>query len=114
VLDRDKQELLTLGLIKMGEALTFCRDKHSPYVGTDLRSYASQFAHVRNHLVHWQMYDNHRNPPSYSKLTDLITQLPNEADFNTALNCLMADEKGILTKPVGRGSMIFNLSLATT
>ena len=27
VLERDKQELLTLGLIKMGEALNFCRDR---------------------------------------------------------------------------------------
>ena len=112
VLERDKQELLTLGLIKMGEALTFCRDRFNPYVGSDLCNYAHQFARVRNHLVHWQLYDSHRDPPSYDKLTNLIKDLPSESDFNSALNGLILCRDKTLSKPVGSGSNDFQFEFS--
>ena len=112
LLNRDKQELLTLGLIKMGEALTFCRDRSSPYVDRDLCEYAHKFARVRNHLVHWQMYDSHRDPPSYAKLTSLIKNLPSESDFNSALNSLRLYRDKTLSKPIGSGSNDFQFEFS--
>ena len=58
------------------------------------------------------MYDSHRDPPSYDKLTSLIKDLPSESDFNSALNGLILCRDKTLSKPVGSGSNDFQFEFS--
>ena len=51
------KESLIAGLIEVGEILTFCRDHRNRRLSrTGIIPFAIQFAKIRNHLVHHQVY----------------------------------------------------------
>jgi len=109
-------ELLTTGLIKLGEALTFCRDRtNQELVLTNIVGYSFEFAKARNHLVHHQLYHTYfyealvsiqRTPEPYKVIQDIINKLPT---INLLQKALIALEslKGTLNKSIGKGSNNF-------
>lgn len=111
-LEEFDKEMLTFGLVKLGEALTFCRNEHNELSQhMQIISYAISFANVRNHLVHHQMYHSYfelnKLGDPYSAFRSMITGLPQMSDFNIALNQLKNSGLLKLTKPIKRGANNF-------
>lgn len=103
-LERLEQEKLIMGLIKLGEALTFCRDKNISELQTSgIIPFAINLAKIRNHIVHKQIYfDN------YSKLQDLVRKIPSNKQIGDALDELENSKLTELSKEILKGGNNFD------
>jgi len=114
-LEENEREMLNFGLVKLGEALTFCRDRSNSLLQkTGIISPAIGFAKARNHLVHHQMYHTyfelgHLGKP-YDVFQDIISDLPPVATLCAALNQLKNSGLIYLIKPIGLGKNEFPFS----
>ncbi len=59
-LSEPDREMFCAGIIKLGEALTFCRDRNQHAVkASGISEIAKQYANLRNYFIHKYMYNQH-------------------------------------------------------
>jgi hypothetical protein len=104
-----EKELFSAGIIKLGEALTFCRDQENPYLDNIITN-ARICAQARNHFVHHQLYltyldDDHAK---YDDAEKCIKNLPLMEELQKQLFSLHGSGiKQDLWKPIGKGGNDF-------
>lgn len=105
-LKEPEKELLCLGLIKLGEALTFCRNREA-LARTGIVDAAMAYANARNHFVHHQLYHTHLHGGHYTKAQELIERLPKIEVLEEKLKNLQECGLKKLAKPIRKGENDF-------
>jgi hypothetical protein len=105
-IDEPEKEMLCTGVIKLGEALTFCRDKRVEAIrNSGIAPYAMDYANIRSYFIHHHMYYGFLK--RYEILNRHIEKLGLIQELSKKLDAL--EKKGIdaLSKEIKMGSNAF-------
>ncbi|HEV2614561.1 MAG TPA: hypothetical protein VGV92_07610 [Gammaproteobacteria bacterium] len=107
-LDAEK-EMLCAGVVKLGEALTFCRDRRNKLLGrAGIIDDAINYAEARNYFIHHHMYcELLEEDEKYRGFELCISKLTSLENINSKLSLL--EETGLdeLTKKITKGTNNF-------
>ena len=110
-LDPTEKELFCYGIIKLGEALTFCRnERDNALVRTGIIEFAKLYASARNHFIHHEFYHTHLG--LYDVTQDCIKNLPSIEKLEERLIKLQGCGLSKLSKPIKKGENTFPFEYA--
>lgn len=111
ILNPQEKELFCYGIIKLGEALTFCRnERDNMLVKTGIVEYAKLYANARNHFIHHEFYHTHLS--RFDVTQEYIKNLPRIENLEERLIKLKDCGLSKLSKPIRKGENNFPFEYA--
>ena len=105
-MDPAEKELFCYGIIKLGEALTFCKnERDNTLAKTGIIEFAKLYVNARNHFIHHEFYHTHLG--RYDVTQECIKNLPSIEKLEERVIKLQGCGLSKLYKPIRKGENDF-------